>query len=147
MTAIGPVQRPLSSRAATPSAASTLPASARATLRQRYRRPGRHARAIGTAELRCPFLPENYGVGLSLFTDFGTLGHLDNLADDPGCTCSHIGQHLRQGQSGLTRLGRHHRAWKSPFGPIQIDLASPIVKTNMTEPRSSTSVQQQDTKQ
>src|SRR3984957_10639038 len=38
---------------------------------------GGEAYAIGSAELRIPdFLPADYGIGLSLFSDFGTLGHL-----------------------------------------------------------------------
>ena len=68
--------------------------------------------AIGTAQMRFPSLiPESYGVGLSLFTDFGTLGRLDNLSGRPALHRRAIfrHRHLREGQSGLPRLGRHQR--------------------------------------
>ena len=65
---------------------------------------------------------------LALFTDFGTLGRVDNVIRAPAPAPNMPAGHLRQGQSGLPRLGRHQRGWKSPFGPVQIDLAFPISK-------------------
>src|SRR4029077_17099325 len=88
--------------------------------------------AIGTAEVRFPSLiPESYGVGLSLFTDFGTLGRVDNLFGSTrlctGAQYSGIGTCVKdnlafRGSAGISVQ------WKSPFGPVQIDLGIPYVK-------------------
>lgn len=85
--------------------------------------------AIATADLRLPeFLPADYGVALSLFTDFGTVGHLasgvpaDNCAPyPPGVVCIKDNMAFRASAG----LGVN---WKSPFGPIQISFAIPYVK-------------------
>jgi len=59
----------------------------------------------------------------ALFTDFGTLGHLDtpfrgslypNVKDNMALRAS----------AGISVK------WKSPFGPVQIDLGVPIAKTS-----------------
>jgi outer membrane protein insertion porin family len=81
--------------------------------------------AIGTAQLRIPsFLPEDYGINLSLFSDFGTLGKLDStspLCPPGGTSC--IKDNLAMRASGGVSVG-----WKSPFGPLQIDLGVPFLK-------------------
>lgn len=84
---------------------------------------GGDAYLIGTAELRLPdFLPADYGISLSLFSDFGTLGHID--AGVPPCTViSCIKDNMAFRASAGISIG-----WKSPFGPVQIDLGLPIVK-------------------
>jgi outer membrane protein insertion porin family len=95
---------------------------------------GGDAYAIGSVELRLPdFLPADYGISTSLFSDFGTLGHLDTGTAGAGvnsslpCTkgsgipCIKDNLALRV-SAGLAV------AWKSPFGPVQIDLSMPIVK-------------------
>ena len=93
---------------------------------------GGTVRAIGTAQMRFPsLLPESYGVGLSLFTDFGTMGRLDNFAGERTCTgvqYSGIGTCVKdnlafRGSAGVSVT------WKSPFGPVQIDLGLPYAKT------------------
>ena len=92
---------------------------------------GGTVRAIGSAQMRFPsLLPESYGVGLSLFTDFGTMGRLDNLSGFRQCTgaqYSGIGTCVKdnlafRGSAGISV------SWKSPFGPVQIDLGLPYVK-------------------
>jgi outer membrane protein insertion porin family len=94
---------------------------------------GGTVRAIGTAELRFPSLiPESYGIGLALFTDFGTMGRLDNLSAGRVCTgtqYSGIGTCVKdnlafRGTAGVSVT------WKSPFGPVQIDLGLPYAKTS-----------------
>ena len=84
---------------------------------------GADAYAIGTAELRLPdFLPADYGINLSLFSDFGTVGHIDTGTG--GCTaqlCIKDNMAFRA-SAGLSV------AWKSPFGPVQIDFGLPFVK-------------------
>jgi outer membrane protein insertion porin family len=97
---------------------------------------GGNVYAIGDAAIRLPnFLPEDYGVTTSLFSYFGTLGHIDVPKVLPGqqpCTSngpippnntSCIVDNLAFRASAGIGIG-----WKSPFGPIQIDLAVPLVK-------------------
>ncbi|HUO87873.1 MAG TPA: outer membrane protein assembly factor BamA [Rhizomicrobium sp.] len=81
--------------------------------------------AIGSAQIKLPsFLPESYGVETAVFSDFGTVGHLDTPIQS--CTlASCIKDNLAfRASAGLAV------AWKSPFGPITIDLGVPFVKTN-----------------
>ena len=85
--------------------------------------------AVGTFDLRLPdILPADYGISASLFTDFGTLGH---IASQPGIeSCGHAGRNVPcivddmafRASAGIA-IG-----WKSPFGPVEIDLAVPYVK-------------------
>ncbi|HEY2446328.1 MAG TPA: outer membrane protein assembly factor BamA [Rhizomicrobium sp.] len=90
---------------------------------------GADAYAIGDADLRLPeFLPADYGIALSLFSYFGTVGHLasgipnDNCATfPPGLVCIKDNMAFR----ATAGLGVN---WKSPFGPIQISFAIPYVK-------------------
>jgi outer membrane protein insertion porin family len=81
--------------------------------------------AIGSAQLKLPgFLPDSYGVDMALFSDFGTVGHLDITL--PACSpTSCIKDNLAlRASAGLAV------AWKSPFGPITIDLGLPFIKTS-----------------
>ncbi len=86
---------------------------------------GGDAYAIGTVEVRIPdFLPEDYGIGFSLFSDFGTVGIISGA--HPACTstsltCIHDDLAFRA-SAGVTLR------WKSPFGPVQIDIGYPVVK-------------------
>jgi outer membrane protein insertion porin family len=81
--------------------------------------------AIGSAQMRLPsFLPDSYGVNLALFSDFGTVGHLDVVV--PPCSLtSCIKDNLAMRASAGLAV-----AWKSPFGPITIDLGVPFLKTS-----------------
>jgi outer membrane protein insertion porin family len=91
---------------------------------------GGDAYLIGTTEVRLPdFLPADYGISFSLFSDFGTLGHIDT-----GVSCDHP-QDLTMPQTTCIKDNMAFRAsagisigWKSPFGPVQIDLGVPVVK-------------------
>jgi outer membrane protein insertion porin family len=86
---------------------------------------GGNAYAIGTAELRLPdYLPADYGISTSLFTDFGTLGHIDagvTCISKSSSTC--IKDNLAMRASAGLAIG-----WKSPFGPVEIDLGLPFIK-------------------
>jgi outer membrane protein insertion porin family len=88
---------------------------------------GGNAYAIGSFELRLPdFLPADYGITASLFSDFGTLGHIDSGAfcpqpNNPNLSCVRDNMGLRA-SAGIA-IG-----WKSPFGPVEIDLGVPFVK-------------------
>ena len=79
--------------------------------------------AIGNAEVRLPdFVPADYGMNFKLFSDFGTLGHLDT--PNRSCTSnSCIRDNLALRVSAGISIG-----WKSPFGPVQIDLGVPLLK-------------------
>jgi outer membrane protein insertion porin family len=81
--------------------------------------------AIGTAQLKLPsFLPDSYGVQTALFSDFGTLGHLD-IPVGPCTTQTCVRDNLAiRASAGLAV------AWKSPFGPITIDFGVPFLKTS-----------------
>ncbi|MGZ5988255.1 MAG: outer membrane protein assembly factor BamA [Rhizomicrobium sp.] len=85
--------------------------------------------AIGSAQLRLPnFLPDSYGVNLALFSDFGTVGHLDQPLSPNNCLVgggSCIKDNLAMRASAGLAV-----AWKSPFGPITIDLGVPFLKTS-----------------
>jgi outer membrane protein insertion porin family len=97
---------------------------------------GGDAFAVGTADLRLPeFLPADYGISLSLFSDFGTLGHLDsfNLPFGVAESCSLNTNFLHPSVCVKDNLALRVSAgiaiaWKSPFGPVQIDLGMPVVK-------------------
>jgi outer membrane protein insertion porin family len=80
--------------------------------------------AIGNAQLRLPGLvPQDYGMDFSLFSDFGTLGHLDRsqrICTTTSCIADNLAFRMSAGISVN---------WKSPFGPVQIDLGVPLLKT------------------
>ncbi len=74
-------------------------------------------------------LPQSWGVTVGLFTDFGTLGKIDTFmrACTPSTTAG-------QGTCDKDNLALRASAgisigWQSPFGPIQVDLAVPYIKT------------------
>ncbi|HET7084904.1 MAG TPA: outer membrane protein assembly factor BamA [Rhizomicrobium sp.] len=97
---------------------------------------GGTVQAIGSAALRFPaLLPESYGIGLSLFSDFGTMGRLDTPKGlCTGTQYSGIGSCVKdnlafRGSAGISVQ------WKSPFGPVQIDLGLPYAKTYYDRPQ------------
>ena len=78
---------------------------------------GGNVYAIGTAELRFPVgLPQEYGILGRTFMDVGTLTGIDDT--DPGIADS--GSIRAAVGVGLN--------WVSPFGPIQINIAYPLLK-------------------
>ncbi|MBV9045598.1 MAG: outer membrane protein assembly factor BamA, partial [Alphaproteobacteria bacterium] len=85
---------------------------------------------IGTGQLKLPnLLPESYGVQMALFTDVGTLGHLDTpIAACTAISCIRDNLAIR-GSAGLAV------AWKSPFGPITINFGIPFLKTSYDRPQ------------
>ena len=77
---------------------------------------------VATAEMRFPLgLGEEYGIYGRAFTEAGTLAGIDvdgpNLLDT-GSTRVSVGVGL---------------SWESPFGPIRIDLAQPVVKEDFDQ--------------
>jgi len=99
---------------------------------------GGNAFAIGTLSTRLPsLLPESYGVSIAAFSDFGTLGRVDNVIRT--CGGVNVGGTIAQScvkdnfafraSAGLSF------GWRSPFGPLQIDLGIPIVKASYDRPQ------------
>ncbi|MFO1188987.1 MAG: outer membrane protein assembly factor BamA [Alphaproteobacteria bacterium] len=73
--------------------------------------------AVGTLEIRAPLgLPNEFNIKAILFTEWGTAWDID--ATGPGILDSNA---LR----GSVGLGL---AWPSPFGPIRVDFAVPVIK-------------------
>jgi outer membrane protein insertion porin family len=90
---------------------------------------GADAYAIGTADLRLPdLLPADYGVAFSLFTDFGTVGHLSSGVPSNNCDPFPPGVVCIKDNMAFRAAGGLGVNWKSPFGPIQISFALPYVK-------------------
>lgn len=87
--------------------------------------------AIGTFDLRLPdVLPADYGISASLFTDFGTLGH---IASQPGLqTCGRVARLVPciEDDMAFRASGGLALGWKSPFGPLEVDFGLPFVKTS-----------------
>ena len=82
--------------------------------------------AVGTLELTVPnFLPEQYGIKTSLFTDVGTLGVLDPryTVNSLGNPDPNIVDDLKLRASAGVSIH-----WRSPMGPIRFDLSQIIGK-------------------
>ena len=86
--------------------------------------------AIGTLSTRLPsLLPESYGISISAFTDFGTLGRVDNVIR--ACTqISCVKDNFAFRASAGLSFG-----WRSPFGPLQVDIAVPYAKASYDRPQ------------
>jgi outer membrane protein insertion porin family len=83
--------------------------------------------AIGTIEQTFPDgLPEQYGIKMAAFTDFGTEGMLDSADTRNPLTRSIIP--TVKDDLGLRASAGLSVFWKSPLGPIRIDLSDVIKK-------------------
>jgi outer membrane protein insertion porin family len=77
---------------------------------------------IGTVEVTFPIgLPEEFGVRGAVFTDVGTAFG----ADGP--------ENLINDSKSLRMSGGAGIAWRSPLGPIRLDLAYPFLKTDFDQ--------------
>ena len=93
---------------------------------------------IGTLELSVPnFLPEEYGIKTSLFTEFGTVGLLDDEDKTPTQTTdlvdsegNVIGQRIlsTEDEASLRASAGISIFWDSPFGPIRFDFSQILSK-------------------
>jgi outer membrane protein insertion porin family len=95
---------------------------------------------INTFQVRLPaILPESYGIRLSLFNDFGTLGYLRGVSK----VCDMTGSVITDPVTGQTTFtsplcvkdNMAPRAsaglainWRSPFGPVEIDIGYPYLQ-------------------
>ena len=81
--------------------------------------------ATANVELRVPLgLPKEFGVTGTLFTDIGSVGGTDKSVTS---TTLPAGDFIQQSSSPRMASG-FGIIWKSPMGPIDIDLAYPIIK-------------------
>ncbi|WP_269713415.1 outer membrane protein assembly factor BamA [Caulobacter sp. NIBR2454] len=82
--------------------------------------------AIGTVELTIPtYLPEQYGIKASLFTDFGTVGMLD---DDDKQSQPGLFDPLIRDDLSLRATAGVSIHWRSPMGPIRFDFSRILAK-------------------
>lgn len=78
--------------------------------------------AIGTVEVAFPLgLPEEYGFKGRLFSDFGTMSGID----DSGFEIDEADGFRLSVGFGVT--------WRSPFGPLRVDIAQPVIKEDVDE--------------
>ncbi len=90
---------------------------------------GGNLSAIGTVAARLPgLLPESFGVKLSLFTDFGTIGHVDTIPALRLCQLSGSTPSCVRDNLALRASSGVSVQWTSPFGPIDIDIGVPWIK-------------------
>jgi outer membrane protein insertion porin family len=83
--------------------------------------------AIGTLQMDVPLpLPESFGVGAALFTDFGTVGILDDSSTRsiPGSVAGQT--YIVEDEASLRASAGVSFFWDSPFGPVQFDFAYPF---------------------
>lgn len=87
---------------------------------------GGRAYAIGTVELTVPtFLPEQYGIKAALFSDFGTLGLLD---DRDKLKANGTVDPLIYDDLSLRASAGLSVFWRSPMGPIRFDFSQVLAK-------------------
>jgi outer membrane protein insertion porin family len=81
--------------------------------------------AIGSYQVRLPdILPPDYGISLAAFTDFGTLGlirGITKICNETTCIRDDLAM---RGSAGIAIN------WKSPFGPVEVDVGYPFLKQN-----------------
>ncbi|MDP3118755.1 MAG: outer membrane protein assembly factor BamA [Phenylobacterium sp.] len=87
---------------------------------------GGKAYAIGSLELTVPtFLPEQYGVKAAVFSDFGTLGMLDD--EDKLTVAGAVDPNIVDDLSLRASAGVSI-FWRSPMGPIRFDFSQVLAK-------------------
>jgi outer membrane protein insertion porin family len=98
--------------------------------------------AIGTVEVNFPLgLPEAFGLEGAVFSDFGTAFGAPEKTGDPGCIAQPDGNgQTVAGDCSVFGKGVALRAsvgagviWQSPFGPLRLDVAYPLVKEDFDE--------------
>jgi outer membrane protein insertion porin family len=82
--------------------------------------------AVGTIQLDVPLpLPDSYGIGAALFTEFGTVGVVDSasrgVVNVPGPNSIIV-----EDDASLRAVAGVTVYWDSPFGPVQFDFAHPL---------------------
>jgi outer membrane protein insertion porin family len=88
---------------------------------------GGNAFAIGTLQLDVPLpLPESFGLGAAIFTDFGSVGIVDPSSRQ---TVDLIGPDrvIVDDSFSLRASAGISIFWDSPFGPVEFDFAKPLL--------------------
>jgi outer membrane protein insertion porin family len=100
--------------------------------------------AIGTVEVNFPLgLPEAFGLEGAVFSDFGTAFGAPEKTGDPGCIAQPDGNGnvavagdcdpcFGKGVALRASVGAGV-IWQSPFGPLRLDVAYPLVKEDFDE--------------
>jgi outer membrane protein insertion porin family len=90
---------------------------------------GGNAYAIGSLELTFPLgLPEQYGIKAAVFSDFGSVGRLDDQSKiDPSTGL--IDPNIKDDFSLRASAGVSV-FWKSPMGPLRFDFSQVLAKEN-----------------
>jgi len=89
----------------------------------------------------------DYGVALSLFSYFGTMGHLTSGLPSNNCRHLPAGPCVHQGQYGIPCVGWPWRQLENrPSGPSRFPSLCLTSRKAMTNRRSSISAQEQDSK-
>jgi outer membrane protein insertion porin family len=99
---------------------------------------GGNVYAIGTLQSRLPsILPESYGVSIAAFSDFGTLGRVDNVirACGSAAIAGTIANSCVKDNFAFRASAGLSFGWRSPFGPLQIDIGVPFIKTKYDRPQ------------
>ena len=89
------------------------------------------ATASPEAAWSCPSpigLPEEFGITGHTFSDFGTLGDIDSVP------ANLVSQTNVKDEDALRLSIGAGLSWRSPLGPIRIDLAFPIIKEDYDKP-------------
>jgi len=88
--------------------------------------------AIGTYQVRLPqILPADYGINLSTFVDFGTLGLITGVTK----TCDLFRTCIKDNLALRLAAGIAIN-WRSPFGPVEIDVGYPLLKAPYDKPQA-----------
>ncbi len=91
---------------------------------------------IGTYQVRLPdIFPADYGIKLAAFSDFGTLGLVrsKNLQSSiSGCSIATA----CKDDLALRASAGIAINWRSPFGPVEIDVGYPILKESYDKPQA-----------
>ena len=86
--------------------------------------------AIGTYQVRLPdILPPDYGISLSAFSDFGSLGLIrgfNKVCNATSCVRDNL---AIRASAGIAVN------WKSPFGPVEVDIGYPFLKESYDKPQ------------
>ncbi len=103
---------------------------------------GGKAYAIGTGEIDLPLpLPAEYGIRAALFTDFGSVGIVDEVDLQLNLDAENfvdfnsdgIGDEPVQDDFSLRASAGISINWRSPFGPVQIDIAEAFLAEDYDE--------------
>ncbi len=104
---------------------------------RRFNALGGKAYAIGTLELSfpIPYVPEELGIGGAFFTEFGTLGILDE-ADRERRAESDFSVFKVEDAASLRASAGISIDWDSPFGPIRFDFSEVLASEDYDRTKS-----------